>query len=116
MPTIPEITQIKRAQRHGEVLRQLEAEQHGHTHHQIGVAGKIHKQLNGIAVHRGEYCNGIVLQRVFKHRIYPVAGQPPFFADTQHNQANSQRRADDSARLFAADLRRHAAICAVDAF
>ena len=33
VPTVPEVAQIKRAQRHGEVLRQLKAEQHGHAHH-----------------------------------------------------------------------------------
>ena len=112
VPAVPKIADIVGAQRHIEVFRQPETEQHRHADYQVAVAGKVHKQLHGVAVHRRQHRGRVVLQRVFKNRIDPAfaqrAGQPPFFGNAQHNQRYRQRRFHHIARRGGADLLGHA--------
>ncbi|SPY04299.1 Uncharacterised protein [Neisseria meningitidis] len=120
VPSVPEVADVDGAKRRGKVFRQLEAEQHGQADDQIRVAGKVEKELEGVAINRRQHAPAVELGRIFKNRRYPAfcqyAGKPPFFGNTQHNQADCQSRINQLACLFGADLRQCARLFAVYAF
>ena len=120
VPSVPEVADVDGAKRRGKVFRQLEAEQHGQADDQIRVAGKVEKELEGVAINRRQHAPAVELGRIFKNRRYPAfrqcAGKPPLFGNTQHNQANCQSRINQLACLFGADLRQCACLFSVYAF
>ena len=83
VPSVPEVADVDGAKRRGKVFRQLEAEQHGQADDQIRVAGKVEKELEGIAINRRQHAPAVELGRIFKNRRYPAfrqyAGKPPLF-------------------------------------
>ena len=120
MPSVPEVADVDGAKRRGKVFRQLEAEQHGQADDQIRIAGKVEKELEGVAINRRQHAPAVELSRIFKNRRYPAfrqyAGKPPLFGDAQYNQADRQRRINQLACLFGADLRQSACLFSVYAF